>query len=224
MQTLARLFGRSPFKPLQAHMEKVVDCVKEIAPLFKALRDADYKKVEKISKLISDLEHQADLTKNDIRNNLPTAVFLPVPRSSLLDILSLQDNIADRAQDIGILLTLKNLEMDEKFAPLFEKFVKLNLSACEAVHNIILEMDQLVESSFGGQEAKKVEQMVEKVADIEHEADVLQRELLKEFFTVSDHLPTPSFFLWLKVIEEVGALSDESEKLANRVRMTLEVK
>ena len=224
MQTLARLFGRSPFKPLQAHMEKVVACVKEIAPLFKALEEHDYAAVSEIAKRLSRLEHEADLTKNDIRNNLPTTLFLPIARSSLLDILALQDSIADRAEDIGILLTLKELEMTKKLAPLFEKFVRMNLEACEGAHKIILEMDQLLESSFGGQEAQKVQQMVESVARMEHDVDVIQRELLKEFFEMGDQLSAPTFFLWMKVIQEVGSLSDESEKLANRVRMILEVK
>ncbi len=224
MQTLARLFGRSPFKPLQAHMEKVVDCVKEIAPLFKALEKKEYEEVRRLSKQICKLEHEADLTKNDIRNNLPTTLFLPIARSALLDILALQDSIADRAENIGVLLTLKDLELAPGLAPLFEKFIAMNLEACEGAHKIILEMGQLLESSFGGQEAEKVQKMVDKVAYKEHEVDVLQRELLKAFFETSDHLSAPSFFLWMKVIQEIGALSDESEKLANRVRMILEVK
>lgn len=224
MQTLARLFGRSPFKPLQAHMEKVIDCVHQIPSLFKALEKKNYEKVASISRTISKLEHEADLTKNDIRNNLPTTLFLPIARSSLLDILSLQDSIADRAEDIGILLTLKELELASTLAPLFEEFVQMNLEACEEVHKIILEMGLLLESSFGGQEAQKVQEMVEKVAYKEHEVDVLQRKLLKEFFAVSEGFSASSVFLWMKVIQEVGALSDESEKLANRVRMILEVK
>ena len=53
---------------------------------------------------------------------------------------------------------------------------------------------------------------------------MLQRDLLRQFFEVGDHMPMTSFFLWMKVIKEVGALSGECEKLANRVRMILEVK
>ena len=205
-------------------MEKVVACVEQIAPLFKALEKGDYEEVAQISKKISKLEHEADLTKNDIRNNLPTSLFLPIARTSLLDILSFQDSIADRAEDVGILLTLKKLEMEKTLAPLFQKFIQMNLDACELVHKIILEMDFLLESSFGGQEALKVQQMVEKVAKAEHEVDVVQRELLKGFLEINEEMSAPSFFLWMKVIQEVGALSDECEKLANRVRMILEVK
>jgi len=224
MQPLARLFGRSPFAPLQIHMAKVACCVHKITPLFEALLKKDYKLVESLAAKISKLEHEADLTKNDIRNNLPSGIFLPISKGSLLEILSLQDNLADRAEDIALLLTFRELEILPSFAELFQAFLKKNLDTFEGAFQIIKEMGQLLESSFGGSEAEKVRKLVEEVAFKEHETDLLQRKLLKTLFA-EDHLMSSStFFLWMKVIQELASLSDESEKLANRVRMTLEVK
>lgn len=224
MQTLIRLFGRSPFAPLRTHMAKVASCVQEIIPLFKALKDKDYALVETLALKISKLEHDADLTKNDIRNHLPTGVFMPVARASLLEILSLQDTLADRAEDVAILLTFRRIEIEPLFAAEFEEFLKKNIDTFNGVYLIIQEMEELLESSFGGSEAEKVKKMVERVAFLEHEADLVQRTLLKILFSKCDHLSPPNFFLWTKVIEEIASLSDESERLANRVRMTLEVK
>lgn len=224
MQTLARLFGRSPFAPLQTHMDKVAICVHQIKPLFEALAKKDYALVAEIAKKISKLEHDADLTKNEIRNNLPTGLFLPIAKGSLLEILSLQDNIADRMEDTAVLLTFRDLEILPQFAELLQTFMEKNLETFEAAYNIIKEMGQLLESSFGGQEAEKVCAMVDDVAFKEHECDVLQRELMKILFQECDTTSAPLFFLWMKVIQELASLSDESEKLANRVRMTLEVK
>ncbi|MCC5831497.1 MAG: TIGR00153 family protein [Chlamydiales bacterium] len=224
MQTLARLFGRSPFAPLQTHMEKVAICVKKMLPLFDALGKKDYELVASISKEICRLEHEADLTKNEIRNNLPTALFLPIARASLLEILALQDNIADRMEDTAVLLTFKNLEILPSFEVEFRSFLMQNLETFEGVYKIIKEMGQLLESSFGGKEAEKVRKMVDEVAFKERECDIVQRALLKKMFQDCDTLSGPAFFLWMKVIQELASLSDESEKLANRVRMTLEVK
>lgn len=224
MQTLARLFGRSPFAPLQTHMEKVAVCVKKIVPLFEAVAKKDYALMASISREVSKLEHEADLTKNEIRNNLPTGLFLPIARASLLEILALQDNIADRMEDAAVLLTFKNLEILPAFEVEFRSFLTKNLETFDGVYRIIKEMGQLLESSFGGKEAEKVRKMVEDVAFKEHECDVVQRALLKKMFQECDALSGPTFFLWMKVIQELASLSDESEKLANRVRMTLEVK
>ncbi|NGX62000.1 MAG: hypothetical protein K940chlam9_01493 [Chlamydiae bacterium] len=224
MQTLARLFGRSPFAPLQTHMAKVALCIKELAALFEALERKEYDKIEEISKRISKLEHDADLTKNDIRNNLPTGLFLPIARASLLEILALQDNLADRAEDVAVLLTFRHLEILPTFAVGLKALLEKNLEAFDGVHQIVREMGQLLESSFGGTEAEKVRKMVEGVAFLEHEADLLQRALLKKMFHVCEEMSSPNFFLWMKVVQEVSSFADESEKLANRVRMILEVK
>jgi uncharacterized protein len=224
MQTLARLFGRSPFAPLQTHMDRVADCVRHLVPLFDALKAKDYQRVEVIAKEISKLEHDADLTKNDIRNNLPASLFLPIAKTSLLEILTVQDTLADCAEDIAVLLTFYNLEILPIFADEFQNFLQKNLETFEKGYTIIKEMGQLLESSFGGTEAEKVRKIVEEVAFKEHEADLLQATLLRKIFNQSEGMPNPAFFLWMKVIQEIAALSDESEKLANRVRMTLEVK
>jgi len=224
MQPLARLFGRSPFAPLQAHMAKVACCVHEVTPLFEAVAKKDYALVESLAKKISKLEHEADLTKNDIRNNLPSGIFLPISKGSLLEILSLQDNIADRVEDMALLLTFRELEMLPPFAELLQVFIKKNLDTFEAVFQIIKNIEQLLESSFGGSEAERVRKLVDQVAFKEHEADLLQRQLLKSLFAEDDLMTSSSLFLWMKVIQELSSLSDESEKLANRVRMTLEVR
>lgn len=223
-QTIARLFGHSPFAPLQTHMAKVCCCVHELIPLFEALSQKNYPLVEQISYKISKLEHDADLTKNDIRNHLPVGIFLPIARASLLEILSLQDNLADKAEDVAILLTFRDLEILPEFGPDLQMFLKKNIDSFEAVNLIIKEMGQLLETSFGGSEAEKVSKLVDQVAFLEHEADLIQHTLLKKMFRQCDTMAHPIFFLWMKVIEELASISDESEKLANRVRMTLEVK
>lgn len=224
MLSLLKLFSKSPFAPLQIHMDKVANCVGKVKEIFTALQDKDYKKVESLSKQISDLEHEADLTKNDIRNHLTKGLFLVVDRRDLLEILSIQDSIADKAEDIGVILSLRPIVFEETFQADFNNFLEKNLQSFQGVMHVVRELDELLETSFGGLEAEKVKQMVDKVAYLEHEADVLQQKLLHKLYNECDHLSPPLFHIWNKIFEEVGALSNHSEKLANRIRMLLEVK
>jgi predicted phosphate transport protein (TIGR00153 family) len=221
--TIGRLFGKSPFAPLQAHMEKVALCVERVPELFDLLRKKDHAGIAILAKEISKLEHGADLTKNDIRNQLPKSLFMPVDRGSLLEILALQDCLADKAEDIGVLLTFRDLELIPELDALFIPFLQKNMDTYFAVQKIVQELNDLLETSFGGVEAVKVRDMVHNVAHLEHEVDIQQRELLKMLFR-QDDLPTPVFNLWLLVTEAVADLSNLSEKLAHRIRMTLEVK
>lgn len=224
MHALLKLFGRSPFAPLQAHMDKAARCVKELEKLFGMLLTADQATIEEMAETIARLEHEADVIKNDIRNHLPTTLFLPVDRASLLEILSLQDSIADQAEDIAMLLTLHPVQAFEDLKVDFDIFLKKNLEAVEGACHIIHELTELLETSFGGSEAERVRVLVDHVALCEHEADVLQRSLLKKLFGMADRLDYVHFYQWQAIFRETNALSDVAESLANRVRMTLELK
>ena len=140
MTVFKNLFAKSPFAPLQSHMEKVTACVNKLEDLFKAYYDKDREKVEEISQELSQLEHAADLTKNEIRNHLPKGLFLAVNRGDLLEILSLQDTLADKAEDIGVLMTLKKLEPLKGVRKDFKAMLDKNLEAVRYAHKIIQEI------------------------------------------------------------------------------------
>jgi uncharacterized protein len=224
MLTILSLFGRSPFAPLQSHMECVGYCVHRLLDLFDALEKKDYTRLEKIADEISNLEHDADLIKNDIRNHLPKSLFLPIDRSNLLEILSIQDSIADKVEDVAVLMTLKPLELLPIFKDEFRLFLHKNIEAFDEANLIIKELHELVESSFGGMEAKKVREMVDRVAYREHEADLIQRQLLKKFFNAEEQLNYITFHLWQRLFENIASISNYSENLAYRIRTTLELK
>ncbi|MEM8629406.1 MAG: TIGR00153 family protein [Chlamydiota bacterium] len=226
MMTIAKLFGKSPFAPLQRHMNKVARCASALRPLFTALDKGDLKKTSELAKEISHLEHEADLTKNDIRHQLPKSLFLPVDRSNFFEILSLQDKIADQAEDIAILTTLddKPLELYTEFAEDFQKFREKNIDSVSLVHEVVQHLQELLESSFGGIAAEETRKMIENIAYQEHEADLMQHALLKRLFRKGDLLSHVSFSLWRSLLHEVAMLSNLSEKLANRIRTTLELR
>jgi hypothetical protein len=224
MRSILNLFGRSPFAPLQKHMNLVSECVHMLKDLFAALEENNQLKLEQIAGEISKVEHSADLLKNDIRNHLPKSLFLPIDRSHLLEILALQDDIADSTEDIAVLVTLKPLEALDSFREDLNIFLDKNIAAFEGARLIIKEMHELLETSFGGIEAEKVRTMVESVALKEHEIDVFQRKLLKDLFKAEDRMKYSSFHLWQQIFQAIASLSNLSERLANRVRMTLEIK
>lgn len=224
MRTIAKLFGRSPFVPLQIHMTKVSECVDRIKPAFEAYLAGDEDKVTSYSKKISELEHQADQIKHDIQSQLPRGMFLPVDRERLLEILSIQDNVADKAENLSVLLALKMTPVPRNMRDLIQEFLEKNLEAFEATKEIVEELDELVSAGFGGIEAQRVRQMVMRVARLEFEADEIQHKLLKILFQNEDQLSVADFFLWDKVLKQLSELSNLSERLAHRIQRTLELK
>lgn len=224
MLHILNLFGRSPFAPLQGHMEKVADSVFLLDPLFRLLRDKELPKVGPLARQISEFEHGADQMKSDIRNHLPNSLFLTIERSTFLEILQLQDSIADKAEDIAVLATITQLEFHPHFQELFFKFLDKNIECYLEARKIIQELNELLESSFGGLEAEKVKTICDAVAFLEHEADVIQRDLLRGLFLAEKDLSPGVFGLWQKIFEATGSISNLSEKLADCVRTTLDLK
>jgi predicted phosphate transport protein (TIGR00153 family) len=224
MRSFLNLFGRSPFMPLQSHMENVARCVHMLPALFEALARGDFGEVEKIATAISDLEHQADITKNNIRDHLPKSLFMPIERGQLLDILSTQDHIANSAEEIAVSVTLKPLTMPEIFVQNFEQFLKKIIECFDGAQLVIRELHELLESSFCGIEAEKVKTMADDVAFKEHESGLILRKLLKSLFSAEKIMDYATFILWERIFEALASIADLSERVATRVRMTLELK
>ena len=222
MRSIAQVFGRSPFVPLQMHMEKVAECVDQIPGIFDLYRKLDSEAVMALSKKISGLEHEADHLKHEIRNNLPRGLFMPVDRANLLRILSVQDSIANRAEDISVLLTFKQAKAYEGFEEKFDAFLNLCLDAFQMTRRIINELDGLLETGFGGVEAQTVRELVADVERKEHETDVCQHELVRNLLAHEDTLSQGDFYLWTRLIQQVSGIADRSEKLAVEIRTTLE--
>ncbi len=222
--SILNLFGKSPFTPLEAHMGKVSECVHLLKDLFNSIEAQDYQNVELIANKIAEMEHEADLTKNEIRNHLPKSLFLPIDRAQLLEILNTQDHIADVAEDIAVLATCKQIQLLPAFCNEFKEFLDKNISAFDSILLISKEMHELLESSFGGVEAAKVNSMVEEVSFKEHEVDVIQRKLLKKLFQLENEMPYTTFYIWQKICLAIASISNLSEVLALRIRVTLELK
>jgi predicted phosphate transport protein (TIGR00153 family) len=135
-----------------------------------------------------------------------------------------QDSLADQAEEIAVLLSFKPLEPLTELQSGLEDLYKKSLDTFWLAKKIIEEIDELLESSFGGIEAEKVKNMVEQTAYLEHETKKKQRALMKKLLSQNHTFSPSSFHLWARIIEEVGSIAELSEKLANRIRMVLELK
>ncbi len=95
---LANIFGSSPVQPLEQHIGIAFSCAKQLNGFFKAVVDEDWEKAAAARDAIEQLEHEADDVKKAIRLRLPKSLFMPVPREDLLELLLVQDKIANRTQ------------------------------------------------------------------------------------------------------------------------------
>ncbi len=216
-----RLFGQSPFKPLQEHMREVVRCANLVPGLLDALSSGDPGKVEAIRDEICLLENSADAIKNELRAHLPKSIFLPVDRSDLLEILDFQDSIADTAQDIAGLLVVRPMQPSDAMRDPLLIFAWRCVDACNQMAKIMENLDELVETGFRGREADSVLEMIDELNAIETDTDGLAMNLLRQLFAGEKTMDPVSVVLWLRLIHWIGDLADFAERVGNRLRLLL---
>lgn len=221
MRTILRLFGRSPFGPTQGHMERVMACVRELAPLCEAACAGDTDRLAAVIQGIDQLEAEADAAKNEIRNHLPKAVFLPVDRGDLLEIVHLQDSMADSLQEAAGMLILKPLAVPASLAEDVRRFTADVLSAAERYAAIMAHLDELLESTFGGPEADRVLEMIDELDAAETKSDVLGRDIVQRLFALEGEIGCLDIMLWYRILERIGEIANYAERAGNRLRLLI---
>jgi len=217
----ASLFGKSPFSALQGHMRVVLECVHQMPPLFEALSKGDHNEVVAVKDIIFEREEEADRIKNEMRNRLPKSLFMPVDRRDLLEVLQMQDSIADTAQDIAGLLVERPMELPEFMKEPMLDLTQRCVDVCEMSAKIIEELDELLAMGFRGREATRVEEMVTALNKLEDETDQLGLELSRRLFQHEDEIKPVSVIMWYQLIQWVGDLADYAEKVGDRLRLMI---
>lgn len=221
MSIISKLFGKSPFEPLYQHMLKVKECVDLVRPLMDAFLNEEDKKVEGFAKKIFKAEHEADLVKKELRNHLPKSIFLPVARGDLLRFLKEQDNIADSAEDLAVLITLRKTRIPEDLKKELKDFVDKVLETYEMAMRVSSEIKLLAETSFSGTEAHKVTQLIEELKVDEWEADKAQMTAAKKLFSIEEKLDPITLLMLMNIFKELGILANHAENAGDQMRMML---
>ncbi|MBA2663207.1 MAG: TIGR00153 family protein [Bradymonadaceae bacterium] len=219
VRSIFGLFAKSPFPPLREMAHKVKECSDQVPVLFDAFFEGDYERVHELSEQISHLEHEADVVKTKIRDNLPKTLFLPVDRKDVLDVLAALDAVADCAEDVGILFTLRKMEPHPELVEPLKKLVRRVTKTVDKAVQIVDELETLAQAGFAGPEAEKVLAMIDELNRLEHKADIVQDALARTLFSIEDDIKPGSLFIWNKIFNKVGDMANSAEKMGNRLRL-----
>lgn len=219
--SFSEIFGRSPIKPLEKHIEVALECAKSVIDLFESIFDEKQDDVQKHIDTIFRIESEADQIKNDLREHLPKSLMMAIDRRDLLEILDLQDNIADTAQDIAAIVQMRRFEIPEDLQKPFMALVRRCVDACAQCAIVVNELDELVASGFRGRTSDTVHDMVQELNKIESDTDNLGTSLSIELFKHEDTMSPVSLMLTFRVVEMIGDLADYAEMVGNRLRLVI---
>ena len=222
--SLNKLFGKSPFIPLIEHMEKIKKSVDNVPILLDSFIDNDKETITSSIKKISEKEHEADIIKNHLRDNLPSSPFNGTINQDILSILHSQDSIADCAEDLAHLIEIKPMlvigEMQKPLKELYKEVMK----TVDMIYGIVIKLDSLSKATFSGPLAKSLLKDINELCEQEHEADVAQIKVAKILFQNEDKIKATEIFMWSKILNKLGDIANNAEKTGNLIRLLLILK
>jgi len=221
MNIIQELFGKSPFGPLVEHTKKVHECVEVIRPLMEALVNENYDEIRRLQDKVSRLEYEADTIKHNVRDHLPRRYLMPVDRVDLEKFISSQDNIADKAQDFAVILTLRKTKLHPYVMDKFFDFVDQIFQVTGALLTAAVELNSLAEASFSGAEAKVVLNLIKGLGEEEWKADRMARSLSKDIYSLEKELDTITIIFYEKMILTLGAIANEAENAGDMLRLMI---
>jgi len=202
-------------------MAKVQACNAELIPFFRAVLTQDWGSARKQQDKIAQLEREADKLKKSLRLQLPKSIFMPVSRRDLLEVLTMQDKIANKAKDIAGLVIGRKMVIPDIMADQFLEFVERSIDASAQAQKAINELDELVETGFRGSEVELVQSMILRLDEIESDTDRIQVRIRDDLAKLEGTLaPVDVMFLY-KIIDWVGDLGDRAQQVGSRLELML---
>jgi hypothetical protein len=221
MRTIFELFGKSPFEPLAKHGQAVDEVIKEVRPLVEALLAQNWTEAKAVADRISRMEHQADILKAEIRDNLPRSLFLPVDRGDLLRLLKEQDAMADAVEDLAVLITMRETVVPDQLKPLVRQVVDEVLQAAQTWISISKLLPHLQEAAFTGPEVKKVLDLVHTLGVQEWRSDEVGAQLGRESVRLEVELGAVSLIFIMRIGQKLSDVANHAETSGDMVRLML---
>ena len=190
-------------------------------PFFEAVLAADWTSAGDIRRDVDRLEHEADDLKKEIRLHLPRSLFLPVPRQDLLELLLVQDQIANQTRRVVSTVMVRRLSIPEPLAGRMRELVARVIDASAQARRSVRELDEMFSSGFRGAEADLVASMIDEIDRLETDTDRMQYALFGALHELEATLnPVEAVFLY-RVVEMLGEIADVAERVGRRLELLL---
>jgi len=209
---------KSPFEQLIEHMCKVRECIDILGKGLIRYYKGDYKGFSEITEKVSKLEHEADLIKSNIRNHLPSHLFMPVDKGKFLWALREQDAILDHADNLAHMLDMRHTKIPKIVQNFFIEHVKTVTKTVGAMEEAVINIRDLVETSFVKREREQTKEYIYKIHDLEYKADTIKYEMTKGIYKLEKKLSPMDVYHLLKIADWVDDIADHAENVADWLR------
>lgn len=201
----------SQTKELEQKIDKLHDKIIEVSMVFnkavkvflKEKRSAEYRK---LSKEIKNIEHDADILRRDVENQLYAQNLVPDFRGNILELVENLDKVINEFDEVAHKFYIEQPDIPQKY---HEKFKELVEQVCDCAENLA------IASRAFFRDFTTVRNYAKKVYWLEHESDQTTASLKEAVFAsdmeLAHKLQLNSF------LSEVADIADLAENCIDQL-------
>jgi predicted phosphate transport protein (TIGR00153 family) len=195
------------------HLIMVVKTVQQLEPLFEYAKTGDWTLVNKVADKVGEFETLADGLHRDAVLDISQGAFFSGTRDDFIELMELNDNVADAAQNAARILADSPIDMHsflilyEQPATLPDLFTKLE-TAVRLLGEAILSLE--TDSEIAVSKALLVERA-------EEDADEIKSELIKKIFAHKSDLEVLTLLQLRDFVLKLDEIGDAAEDASDLV-------
>jgi len=217
--TISDVISSSPLGMLEQHVQACAECVVQLPVYFEAAQGGNWKQAAACQQKIVELEGAADKLKSDVRRNLPRGLWMSVSRADLLELVRMQDKMANDTKDVAGLSLGRELAFPAKLEKNLFKYLTSVVNTVTTTADVVAATRELSRTAFGARQAKAIMTKAAAVERLERKSDDIQTKLRSKLRAHEDKLsPVDAIFLY-QLLSQIGEIANSAEKVAHRAQI-----
>ena len=209
----------SPLAMLEEHVHGCAKCVAKLPKYFEAAQAGQWERARKTQEDIAALESAADDLKGAVRKNLPRGLWMSVSRTDLLELVRMQDKMANDTKDVVGLSLGRQLAFPKQLEKSLGKYIATVVDSAHAAVAVVSATRDLTRAAFGARQIKAISSRAVAVERLERKSDDLQSKLRAKLMAHEEKLsPIDAMFLY-QLLLQMGEIADSAEKVAHRAQI-----
>ncbi len=175
------------FKMIESQVEK---CVEASDLLEKILCNYDYADIPSLKEQMHTIEHEADNMHHEILGKLYEEFITPIDQEDILRLVQLIDDVADAIDEVVMECYMYYVTELPKYAPEFSK----------VVNRCVKHLFEAAKEFKNFKKPEKIREYLEKVNEVETEADNLYMNAVHDMFKSKSEMPAPDVLIVSKTL------------------------
>lgn len=216
---LSEVIISSPLAVLEEHAKSCASCVAKLPVFFQEAQAGKWSRAEKVQKEVSELESAADELKGVVRQNMPRGLWMSVSRTDLLELVRMQDKMANDTKDVVGLSLGRELAFPAPLEKQLIKYISTVVDCVNAAVEVVSATRELSRTAFGARQVKAIASKSAAVERLERKTDDMQSRLRAKLRGHEDKLsPIDAIFLY-QLLTQIGDIADSAEKVTHRAQI-----